>query len=107
MDNATVVDIGARLLRGFCIGLPFLCVDFISVGVFQAVGLGKNALFFAIARKILLEIPAIFVLDMLFPLYGLAYTQFVAEFVLGILAVIVVVRLFRKLEANKKENFVV
>jgi hypothetical protein len=43
---------------------------------------------------------------MLFPLYGLAYTQFVAEFVLGILAVIVVVRLFRKLEANKKENFV-
>ena len=103
MDNQAVVDAGARLLRGFCIGLPFLCVDFISVGVFQAVGLGKNALFFAIARKILLEIPAIFVLDMLFPLYGLAYTQFVAEFVLAILALIVVMRLFRRLKTDVEE----
>lgn len=106
MENQAVVDTGARLLRGFCIGLPFLCVDFISVGVFQAVGLGKNALFFAIARKVLLEIPAIFVLDMLFPLYGLAYTQFVAEFVLSILALIVVIRLFRKLEKELSEKVV-
>ena len=104
MDNQAVVDIGARLLRGFCIGLPFLCVDFISVGVFQAVGLGKNALFFAIARKVLLEIPAIFVLDALFPLYGLAYTQLVAEFVLAILALAVVIRLFKKLESNLEEK---
>lgn len=103
MENQMVVDIGARLLRGFCIGLPFLCVDFISVGVFQSVGLGKNALFFAIARKVLLEIPAIFVLDRLFPLYGLAYTQFVAEFVLAILALIVVTRLFKRLESDLRE----
>ena len=71
MKNEAVVAVGTRLLRGFCLGLPFLVFDFISVGVFQATGLGKNALFFAIARKLLLEIPAIFVLDMLFPLYGL------------------------------------
>lgn len=103
MDNQTVVDIGARLLRGFCIGLPFLCIDFITVGVFQSVGMGKNALFFAIARKILLEIPAIFVLDSLFPLYGLAYTQFVAEFVLAILALLVVTRLFKRLESDLRE----
>ena len=98
MENKVGVEIGAKLLRGFCIGLPFLCVDFITVGVFQSVGLGKNALFFAIARKILLEIPAIFVLDYFFPLYGLAYTQFVAEFVLAVIAIVVVVRLFRLLE---------
>jgi Na+-driven multidrug efflux pump len=103
MNNQTVVDIGAKLLRGFCIGLPFLCIDFITVGVFQSVGLGKNALFFAIARKVLLEIPAIFVLDSLFPLYGLAYTQFVAEFVLAILALVVVIGLFKRLEADLTE----
>ena len=103
MENETVVEIGAKLLRGFCIGLPFLCIDFITVGVFQSVGLGKNALFFAIARKILLEIPAIFVLDYFFPLYGLAYTQFVAEFVLAIIAIVVIVRLFKRLEIEAKE----
>lgn len=103
MENEAVVDIGAKLLRGFCIGLPFLCIDFISVGVFQSVGLGKNALFFAIARKVLLEIPAIFVLDYFFPLYGLAYTQFVAEIVLAMLAIIVVTRLFKRLSIEAEE----
>lgn len=104
MENQAVVDIGAKLLRGFCIGLPFLCIDFVSVGVFQSVGLGKNALFFAIARKILLEIPAIFVLDYLFPLYGLAYSQFAAEFVLAILALVVVTGLFKKLESETENR---
>ena len=96
IDTQNVIDIGTKLLRGFCIGLPFLCLDFITVGVFQSVGMGKHALFFAIARKVLLEIPAIFVMDRLFPLYGMAYTQFIAEFVLAIVAIVVMIRLFRK-----------
>lgn len=103
MENPVVVDIGTKLLRGFCLGLPFLCVDFISVGVFQAVGMGKHALFFAIARKVLLEIPAIFVLNYLFPLYGLAYTQFTAELVMAVLALVVLIRLFKRLEISQKE----
>ncbi len=104
MDNPAVVEIGTKLLRGFCIGLPFLCVDFISVGVFQSTGLGTYALFFAIARKVLLEIPAIFILDHFFPLYGLSYSQFIAEFILAIAAVSVIVNLFNKLEKQKVEN---
>ena len=105
MDTENVVVIGSKLLRGFCLGLPFLCVDFITVGVFQSVGLGKQALFFAIARKVLLEIPAIFVLDKLFPLYGLAYCQFIAELVVSVLAVGVIVRWFHQVykEAGKKK----
>ncbi len=98
MDNQVIVAYGSRFLRGFCIGLPFLCMDFLAVGVFQAVGMGKNALIFAIMRKILLEIPAIYILNALFPLYGLAYTQFTAEVVLAAAAVIVLGRLFRRLE---------
>ena len=61
-------------------------------------------MFFAIARKILLEIPAIFVLDYLFPLYGLAYSQFAAEFVLAILALVVVTGLFKKLESETENR---
>ncbi len=99
MDNEVIVAYGSRFLRGFCIGLPFLCMDFLAVGVFQAVGMGKEALLFAVMRKILLEIPAIYILNALFPLYGLAYTQFSAEVVLATAAVIVLGRLFKKLLA--------
>lgn len=105
MKNSAIVGYGTRFLRGLCLGIPFLCMDFLAVGVFQACGLGKKALIFAILRKIVLEIPALFILNYLFPLYGLAYAQFVAEFILAAAAVIVLWRLFKKLEAELIHEF--
>jgi Na+-driven multidrug efflux pump len=96
MDNEAIIAYGTRFMRGFCLGLPFLCIDFLAVGVFQALGMGRRALIFAIMRKIILEIPAIFVLNYFFPLYGLAYTQFTAEVVLAIAALVMLRRIFRE-----------
>lgn len=98
MKNAAIVAYGERFLRGFCIAVPFLCTDFLAVGVFQACGMGKKALIFAILRKVVLEIPALYILNHLFPLYGLAYAQFVAEFVLAIAALLFLADIFKKLE---------
>lgn len=78
-----------------------MCMDFIAVGVFQAVGMGREALLFAIMRKIVLEIPALYILNFLFPLYGLAYAQLTAEVVLAVAAVLVLARLFKRIS---KEN---
>ena len=79
MDNAEIVAYGSQFLRGMCLGMVFLCVDFMAVGVFASLGMGKYSLTFAILRKVVLEIPLLFVLNKLFPLYGLAYAQFLAE----------------------------
>ena len=49
-------------------------------------------------RKIVLEIPALFILNYLFPLYGLAYAQMTAEIILSVAAVIVLRRIFKQLE---------
>ncbi|MFQ8638326.1 MAG: MATE family efflux transporter [Acutalibacteraceae bacterium] len=98
MQNEGIVAYGTAFLRGMCLAMPFLCMDFLAVGVFQACGLGKNAFVFAILRKIVLEIPALFLLNWLFPLYGLAYAQLVAEVILAAAAVIVLAQLFRRLE---------
>ncbi len=98
MKNPAVAAYGKRFLRGFCLAMPFLCVDFLGVGVFQSCGLGKNALIFAVLRKVVLEIPALFILNTLFPLYGLAYAQFIAELVLSIAAMIVLWKLIKKIE---------
>lgn len=98
MKNDTVVELGTRFLRGMCFAMPFLAVDFLAVGVFQACGMGGKALIFAVMRKVVLEIPALILLNYLFPLYGLAYAQFCAEVVLAASAVIVLMRIFRKLD---------
>lgn len=94
MDNDVIVSYGTRFLRAFCLGQPLIYMDFLAVGVFQALGLGKNALIFAIMRKIVLEIPALFILNYFYPLYGLAYAQTLAELVLTVAAVIMLKRIF-------------
>lgn len=96
IDNQKVISYGTRFLRGFCLAQPLLFLDFLAVGVFQALGMGKYSLFFAIMRKIVLEIPALFLLNFLFPLYGLAYAQPVAELVLAATAVWMLGRIFKK-----------
>lgn len=95
MKTQTVVDYGTRFLRGICLALPFLCVDFIAVGVFQACGLGRLSLVFAILRKIVLEIPALYLFNKIAPLYGLVYAQPAAEVILAIAAIFVLLRLLR------------
>lgn len=101
MNNEVIITYGARLLKGFCLGLPFLCIDFLAVGVFQAVGMGKYSLIFAIARKIVLEIPLLFILNRLFPFYGLAYSQFIAEVILAVASVLTLMKLFKGLNQKK------
>lgn len=106
MENESIVAYGAAFQRGFCFALPFLCIDFLALGVFQSCGMGMKSFIFAVVRKIVLEIPALFVLNWLFPLYGLAYAQFVAELILGTIAVVVLVRMFRRLEREHAAPYV-
>lgn len=101
MDNETIVSYGYRFLRGLCLAMPFLCMDFLAVGVFQACGMGKRALSFAILRKIVLEIPALFLWNLLWPLYGLAYAQPTAEVILAAAAIVTLYRLSRELETKQ------
>ena len=100
MKTDAVVAYGSKFLRCMCIAQPFLCVDFLAVGVFQACGLGQYALLFAILRKIVLEIPALYILNCFVPLYGLACAQAVAEVVLAVAAVVILLRLFRRMSAE-------
>jgi len=98
MKNEVIIQYGSAFLCGLCLCLPFMCTDFLAVGVFQACGMGKKSLVFAILRKIVLEIPALFILNALFPMYGLAYAQTVTEIILSIAAVIVLYMMFRRME---------
>ncbi len=87
MQNEEIIRYGGDFLRGLCLALPFLCVDFLAVGIFQACGMGAKALVFAILRKIVMEIPALYILNSIWPMYGLSYAQLAAEVVLAVMAV--------------------
>ena len=103
MDNRDIAELGGAFLKGFSLAMVFLAVDFIGVGVYQACGMGKLSLFFAVARKIVLEIPFILILYKCFSVFGLPYSQFCAELILSAAAVIVLIRLFKRLERKNAD----
>lgn len=105
MNNEAVLEYGSRFLHGFALGVPFLGIDFLAVAVFQAVGKGLYSFLFAIMRKIILEIPALIILNSLFPLFGLAYAQFAAETVMAVLAVATLTHLLRKLSRGPEKDY--
>ncbi|MBQ7915337.1 MAG: MATE family efflux transporter, partial [Firmicutes bacterium] len=102
MKNETIVGYGSRFLRVFCLQMPFLCMDFLGVGIYQACGMGKKSLAFAIARKIILEIPLLFIMNGVYPLYGLPYSHLITEVILAVAAVFVLRGIFKKLEARER-----
>ncbi len=104
MKDRAVIVYGSRFLKGFCLAMPFLCMDFIAVGVFQACGMGTKSFVFAILRKIVLEIPALYLWNFVWPLYGLAFAQLTAELILSVVAVWVLVRFFKTTSTKTIDN---
>ena len=104
MEKAIIIEYGSKLLYGLSAAVPFLIIDFTCVGMYSALGMGKYAFLFAIARKILLEIPALVILNRIWPLYGLSYAQLTAEFILAIVAIVQVRRIFRRLTEREQHH---
>ena len=100
MENETIVSYGGAFLKGFAVALPFLGVDFLGVGIFQACGKGGITFIFALLRKIVFEIPALIILNKIFPMYGLGYAQFVAELILSVVSTFLLIDLLKDKEVS-------
>ena len=95
MDNDSIVTTGAWFLSGFGFSLPFMCIDFMVVGVSQAFGMGKPALLFSFLRKLFLEIPLILLLNRAAGVMGIAYAQCAAEIIMAAVAFFVQLSIMR------------
>lgn len=86
---------GARFLSILCIGGPFSACAYAIISFFQAVGSGFKSFILAILRKGLLDIPLMFVLNRLYPIYGIVWATPVADIVCSIAAVCLFVQFLR------------
>lgn len=104
IKNEEIIAYGSAFLRGMCLAIVFQFVDFLGVAVFQACGKGMMSLIFAVLRKAVLEIPALIILNRLFPLYGLPYAQSAAEFILAFVSAGAIMHMFGKMEKQQAEQ---
>lgn len=78
-DPETIVY-GTEFLKARCFAPPFMILSFHMVNFMQAIGEGKIAFYLAVIRQLCLNIPILFILNYLFGMSGIIWTQAIADF---------------------------
>ncbi|MGN1230414.1 MAG: MATE family efflux transporter [Anaerotignum sp.] len=73
--DAQTITYGAAFLRRMVLAMPFMALCYPLIIQFQAMGKVREALITSILRKGVLDVPLLFLMDGLFPLYGCMWVQ--------------------------------
>ena len=79
IGNAETVQLGTSFLKARCFATPFMFLCFNMVHYFNAIGRGKISLGLAIVRQVIFNIPILLFLDHLYGVYGLVWSQLIAD----------------------------
>lgn len=79
IPNADTVRYGTQFLQSRCFATPFMFLSFHMVHFMQAVDRGKISFQLAVIRQLCLNIPIIFLMNYLFGMSGIVWTQLVAD----------------------------
>ena len=95
---------GARFLRILCLGGPFSAFAYAIISFFQAVGESRKSFVLAILRKGLLDIPLMFILLKLIPVYGTVWATPIADVLCCATALALFTRFLKKLVDRPRLN---
>ena len=96
--DALTVELGTDFLRARSLATPFMFICFHLVNFFQAVGYGDKALGLGAARWVVFNIPLLFIMNYIFGMYGIVWTQVLADVLMTIVSIIV----YKKFESSIK-----
>jgi len=86
IGDALTVRYGAAFLRRMVVAMPLMSIGYCSTVHFQAMGHAREALVVTVIRKGLLDIPLLWLMDSIYPLYGCMWVQPIVDFI-AVLAV--------------------
>jgi putative MATE family efflux protein len=96
IDDAVTIGYAASFLRRMVLAMPMMAVCYPMIIQFQAMGKARESLICSVLRKGVLDIPLLFLLDRLLPLYGCMWVQPVVDTVSLAAAVAFYLRLRRR-----------
>ena len=86
ISDSETVRIGTNFLRARCIATPFMFLCFHPLNFFQAVGKGYMALYLAVMRWAVFNIPMLYILNYFFGMYGIVWTQATADILVALIS---------------------
>ena len=96
MRDTVTVSYAAAFLRRMVTAMPLMSVAYPMIIQFQAMGRVRESLVCSILRKGVLDIPLLFLMDALVPLYGLMWVQPIVDLISLSVAVVLYLRIRRK-----------
>lgn len=94
-DDLTV-QYGAAFLRCMVTAMPMMALCYPMIIQFQAMGQARASLVCSILRKGVLDVPLLFLMDSLFPLYGCMWVQPIVDTV----SLVVALKFYRRIQQN-------
>ena len=88
INDALTVKYGAGFIRLHCLATVFMAFTLMLVGFFQAIGETKRAFFLSIIRKGIIDIPLMYLMDSLVPMYGIIACQPMTDLISAIVALL-------------------
>ena len=88
INDPQTVTYGAGFIRLHCLATVFMSITMMLVGFFQSIGETRRAFFLSIIRKGIIDIPLMFLMDSLFPMYGILACQPMTDLISATAAVL-------------------
>ena len=97
IQEPTTAGYGIQFLQARCFATPFMFLSFHMVHFMQAVDRGKISFCLAVIRQICLNIPILFLMNALFGMSGIVWTQLTADIFNVIISYIIYFRIIRRI----------
>ena len=97
-----IVDMSEDFLRILCLSVPFMLFNLQISFTFQAMGMGKQSLILSSLRQGVVNIPLLFLMNWLFGLYGIVWTQLISDVITAIISYAVYRHSLKKLMSESK-----
>ena len=100
INEQATVEMTTIFLRIMCLAVPLMITNFQMSFTFQAMGMGKQSLLLSSLRQGLINIPLLFLMNRLFGLYGIVWTQLVSDVITVIISLAVYGYTYKKLSSE-------
>jgi len=101
IKDPQTVEYGVRFLRIAVIGTPFMGYNILTTFNFQAVGKGAESIVISSCRQGVISIPFMFLMNRIAGLFGLAWTQTLADILTFIIAFVLYRRFYKRLRSSQ------
>ena len=98
INNDETVRLGAIFLRARCFATPFMFLSFNMVNFMQAVNRGRESFWLAAIRQLGLNIPLLFLLNAIFGMMGIVWSQATADILNVIISYIIYFRVLKEIK---------